>query len=80
MDKELTVPKWVLIVWPKTPQMPQKFQPKMCAQAQKFKIFEKKTSLCLFFDRVGLLEISNGDTANYIDFNPQKKLNTKATK
>ena len=45
MDKELTVPKWVLIVWPKIPQipqMPQKFQPKMSAQAQKFKIFEKK--------------------------------------
>ena len=24
MDMELTVLKWVLIVWPKTPQMPQK--------------------------------------------------------
>ena len=23
MEKELTVPKWVLIVWPKIPQMPQ---------------------------------------------------------
>ena len=23
MDKGLTVPKWVLIVWPKIPQMPQ---------------------------------------------------------
>ena len=45
MDKELTVPKWVLIVRPKIPQMPQKFQPKMSAQAQKFKIFEKKLSL-----------------------------------
>ena len=28
MDKGLTVPKWVLINWPKLPQMPQKF----CAQ------------------------------------------------
>ena len=43
MDKELTVPKWVLIVRPKIPQMPQKFQPKMSAQAQKFKIFEKSS-------------------------------------
>ena len=22
MDKELTVPKWVLLFWPKNPQMP----------------------------------------------------------
>ena len=35
MDKELTVPKWVLIVRPKIPQM--------STQAQKFEIFEKKT-------------------------------------
>ena len=41
MDKGLTVPKWVLIVWPKIPQMPQNFS----AQAQKFGIFEKKISL-----------------------------------
>ena len=41
MDKELTVPKWVLIVRPKIPQMPLKIQPKMSAQAQKFDIFEK---------------------------------------
>ena len=45
MDKELTVPKWVLIVWPKIPQMPQKISPKMSAQVQKFKIFEKRLSL-----------------------------------
>ena len=25
MNEGLTVPKWVLIVWPKIPQMPQKF-------------------------------------------------------
>ena len=36
MDKELTVLKWVLLVRPKTLQMPQKYQPKMSAQAQKF--------------------------------------------
>ena len=45
MDKELTVPKWVLMVQPKITQMPQKCQPKMSAQAQKFEIFEKKLSL-----------------------------------
>ena len=37
MDKALTVPKWVLIIRPKIPQMPQT----MSAQAQKFGIFEK---------------------------------------
>ena len=43
MDKELTVPKWVLIVWAKKyPKYLKKFQPKMSAQAQKFENFEKK--------------------------------------
>ena len=45
MGKELTVPKWVLIVQPKTPQMLQKISAKMFAQARKFKISEKKLSL-----------------------------------
>ena len=37
MGKGLTVPKWVLINWPKIPQMPQNFRylPKLSAQAQK---------------------------------------------
>ena len=39
MDKELTVPKWVLIVRPKIPQMPQK------VSTQKGKIFEKSSLL-----------------------------------
>ena len=39
MDKELTVPKQVLIIRPKIPQMPQT----MSAQAQKFEIFEKRS-------------------------------------
>jgi hypothetical protein len=47
VDKELTVPIWVLIVWPQVPQMHKKCQPKMSAQAQKFKIFEKKFSLAV---------------------------------
>ena len=38
MDKALTVPKWVVINWPKTPQMPQN----LSAQSQKFWIFMKK--------------------------------------
>ena len=38
MDKELTVPKWVLIVRPKIPQMHQKIS------AQTFEVFEKKLS------------------------------------
>ena len=36
MDKGLTVPKWVLIVWPKIPEMPIIYQPNLSAQAQKF--------------------------------------------
>ena len=38
MDRGLTVPKWVLIVWPKIPQMLQN----LSAQAQKFGISMKK--------------------------------------
>ena len=38
LDKELTVPKWVLISWPKIPQMTQN----LSAQAQKFGILTKK--------------------------------------
>ena len=45
MDMELTVPKWVLIALSNIPQMPQKLQPKMSTQAQKFEVFEKKSSL-----------------------------------
>ena len=44
MDKELTVPKWVLIVRPKIPQMPKKFQPK-CLPKPKSSRFLKKSSL-----------------------------------
>ena len=45
MDKELTVPKWVLMVRPKIFKMPQKFRPKMSARTQKFKIFEEMLPL-----------------------------------
>ena len=40
MDKVLTVPKWVLINWPKIPQMP----PNLSAQAQKDLGFRWKDS------------------------------------
>ena len=58
MDKELTVPKWVLINWPKNTPNPPKlvcnrgdtilhhgpktYLPKLSAQAQKFGISMKK--------------------------------------
>ena len=42
MDKELTVPKWVLIVQPKIPQMPQKISAQnVCSSSR----FLKKNSL-----------------------------------
>ena len=45
MDKEHTVPKWVLINRPKYPKCPKIDLPNLSAQAQKFGIFEKKLSL-----------------------------------
>ena len=42
MEKGLTVPKWVLIVQPKIPQMPENLSPNLSAQAQKFEISLKK--------------------------------------
>ena len=41
----LTVPKWVLVVWPKIPQLPQNYLSNLSAQAQKFWISTKKASL-----------------------------------
>ena len=38
MDKGLNVPKWVLMNWPKIPQMPQN----LSAQAQNFVTLMKK--------------------------------------
>ena len=42
MDKGLTVPKWVLTVQPKIPQMPQKF---ICPRPKVLDFNEKKASL-----------------------------------
>ena len=41
MDKGLTVPKWVLIVWPKN-KIPQIYLPNLSAQAQKVLSFNEK--------------------------------------
>jgi hypothetical protein len=35
MDKGLKVPKWVLINWPKTPQMPQKISAQIVCPSPK---------------------------------------------
>ena len=45
MDKGLTVPKWVLIVGPKIPQMPQKLLAQFVCPSPKVWDFRKK--LCL---------------------------------
>ena len=46
MDKGLTVPKWVLIVWPKIPQMPQNLAAQFVCPSPKVLDFnEKKASL-----------------------------------
>ena len=42
MDKGLTVPNWVLIVWAKIPQIPQNLSAQFVAQGQKLGISMKK--------------------------------------
>jgi len=42
MDKGLTVPKWVLINWPKIPQMPQNLSVQILCPSPKFGISMKK--------------------------------------
>ena len=46
MDKGLTVPKWVLIVWPKIPQMPKNWSAQIVCPSPKFWDFDhQKASL-----------------------------------
>ena len=42
MDKGLTVPKWVLIVWPKIPQMPQNLSDQFVSLSPKNLDFNEK--------------------------------------
>ena len=42
MDKGLTVPKWVLIVWPKIPQMPQNLCVQFACPSPKVLDFNEK--------------------------------------
>jgi len=42
MDKELTVPKWLLIDWPKIPQMPQTFSSQFVYPSSKVLDFNEK--------------------------------------
>ena len=46
MVKGLTMPKYCLQFFQKSPKCLIKFQPNLSAQGQKFQIFEKKLSLC----------------------------------
>ena len=45
MDKGLTVSKWVLIVWPKIPQMPQNLSDQLVYSSPKVLDFNGKASL-----------------------------------
>ena len=51
MEKGHTVPKWVLISWPKIPQMPKIYLSNLFAQAQKFGISMKKKLFWAFVVR-----------------------------
>ena len=42
MDKRLTVPKWVLIVWPKIPQMPKTLSAQFVCHSPKVWDFNEK--------------------------------------
>ena len=42
MDKGLTVPKWVLINWPKIPQMPQNLSAQIVCPSPKVWDFDEK--------------------------------------
>ena len=43
MDKGLTVPKWVLVVWPKIPQMPQNLSAQfVCPSPKVLDVNEKR--------------------------------------
>ena len=42
MDKGLTVPKWVLIVWPKIPKMPQNLSAQFVCPIPKVLDFNEK--------------------------------------
>ena len=45
MDKELRIPKWVLIVWPKISRLPQKISAQNVCLSPKVRDFWKKNSL-----------------------------------
>jgi hypothetical protein len=51
MDKGLTVPKWVLIVWPKIPQMPQSLSAQFVCPSPKVLDFNEKRLHWVSVDR-----------------------------
>ena len=60
MADMVTVPKWVLIVWPKIPQMPQNlFVQFVCLYPKVLDFTEKKTSL-------GVRTRSNGKICGFM--------------
>ena len=48
MDKGLTVPKWVLSVQPKIPQMSQNLSAQIVCPSPKVLDFNEKSSLCYY--------------------------------
>ena len=52
MDKRLTLPKWVLIVWPKMPKMPQNLSAQFVCPSPKYLDFNEKRLHCASVVRV----------------------------
>ena len=66
MDKGCTVPKWVLIVWPKIPQMPQNlFAQFVCPSPKVLDFIEKRlhwaSVVCVLHCTLILSKLEYGD-------------------
>ena len=65
MDKGLTVPKWVLIVWLKIPQMPQKISAQFVCPSQKVLVFNEKMLHWEFVVRASKQQNCNAQQEHY---------------
>ena len=68
MDKGLTVPKWVLIVWQKITQMPQNLLAQFVGPSPKVLEFNEKRLHCNWASVVRVADMSNA-TLNTIGWN-----------
>ena len=76
MDKGLTVPKWVLIVWPKIPQMPQNlFAQFVCPSPKVLDFNEKRLHWASVVRALSLLDCMIGFSVLFVFLNNFEKKN-----